>query len=45
MSASLADGRATPKPPSSFWLPMSQRMVVPPAGSPAPRSARIPKAV
>ena len=45
MSESLADERATPKPPSSFWLALSQRIAAPPAGSPAERSARIPNAV
>ena len=45
MSASLADERATPKPPSEFCDSASQRMVGPPAGTPAARSAITPKAV
>ena len=45
MSESLAEARATPKPPSEFCDWTSQRMVDPPAGAPPARRAMMPNAV
>src|SRR5919108_681122 len=44
MSASLADERPTPKPPSAFCELTSHLIVEPPAGAPPPRRAMAPNA-
>ena len=45
MSESLAEERATPKPPSAFCEDTSHWIVADPAGAPDARSAITPKAV